>query len=89
MKSLLVIGLLITDDPMANTLLAILLYKVTATMLVESCALFTVNLLLVVGLLFNTDNPAANTVLAILAEIQVRVFPQPRPSSALFNITMD
>ena len=47
------------------------LYKAIATMLVESCALFAVNSLLVIGLLF-TDNHAANTFLAILAIVQVR-----------------
>ena len=50
------------------------LYKTTITMLIESCALFAVNSLLVIGLLF-TNNHAANTFLAILAIIQVRVYP--------------
>ena len=50
------------------------LYTTIITMLIESCALFAVNSLLVIGLLF-TDNHAANTFLAILAIIQVRAYP--------------
>ena len=47
------------------------LYKTIITMLVESCALITVSLLLVIGLL-GAANPVMNTFMTMLAETQVR-----------------
>ena len=57
------------------------LYKAIATMLIESCALFAVGSLLVIGVLFTP----ANGLQPILAEVQVRAFPQLQPSRALLT----
>jgi len=62
------------------------LFKTVSTMFIESCALFTVGSLVVVGALAaaeTLDNPdiyypgdfVVNTFFPILAEIQVRAFP--------------
>ena len=62
------------------------LFKTVSTMFIESCALFTVGSLVVVGALAASgtfDNPdiyyygdfVVNTFFQILAEIQVRAFP--------------
>lgn len=58
-------------------------------MLVESCALFAVSSLLVIGLLV-AGNPAVNVFLPILVEIQVRAPPSPLPrlSGELFHVMM-
>ena len=51
------------------------LYKAISTMLIESCALFAVNSLLVIGPLIG-GNYVAGTFFPILAETQVRAFPR-------------
>ena len=53
------------------------LYKAVATMLIESCALYAVNSLLLIGL-WAADSAATGIFLPTLCEIQVRAFLQPR-----------
>jgi len=50
------------------------LYKAIITMLIESCALFAVSSLLVIGMLV-TGNHALSIFMPILAETQVCAFP--------------
>ena len=52
------------------------LCKAIVTMLVESCALYAINSLLVVVPL-GLNNPLTNVFGSILTETQVRAFPQP------------
>jgi len=52
------------------------LYMTVATMLIESCALYAVNSLVLIGL-WVTNSPGAGAFLVILSEIQVRDSPQP------------
>jgi len=78
------------------------LYHRASTMLIESCAIFAVNSLLVVGALaavvYNSAaDPSVRMIggfivdifYPILAEIQVRTFPQPQSPGQLSNATMD
>ena len=62
------------------------LYKTIITMLIESCALYTVSSLLVIG---QSRAAIVDIFFPILAETQVRVFPQPRQSGRLCNVMMD
>ena len=50
------------------------LYKTIVIMLIESCALFAVNSLLVIGPL-GAENSISNLFMATLAQIEVRAFP--------------
>ena len=52
------------------------LYMAIATLLIESCALYAVNSLVLIGL-WVTNNDAAGAFLVILSEVQVRDFPRP------------
>ena len=54
------------------------LYKTIATMLIESCALFAVSSLFVIGTMATKDVKVGNLVLPVLTEIQVRAFPHPK-----------
>jgi len=76
------------------------LYKTISAMLIESCALFTVSSLLVVGPLaayiysitlniWIVGGSVVEIFFPILAEIQVRAFPQQPSLGQLFNATMD
>jgi len=78
------------------------LYKTIPTMLIESCAIFAVSSVLVVGALAvviysPTSNPnihvigscVVNIFFPILAEIQVRAFPRQPSLGQLSNATMD
>jgi len=76
------------------------LYKTISTMLVESCALFAVNSLVVVGALIAYGNswnpsiyfPGSYTVdifFPIVAETQVGASPRPRSQGQLSNVTTD
>ena len=56
------------------------LCKAIITMLVESCALYAVNSLLLIGTM-GARNAIWNLSLTIIGEIQVRAFPQPRSLS--------
>ena len=60
------------------------LCKTVVTMLVESCALYAVNSLLVIGP-WSVQNSVASIFLVILSQTQVRSFPQTRSS----NVTTD
>ena len=62
--------------------------KAIVTMLVESCALYAVSSLLVIGP-WAAENHAADFFLLILAQTQVRDFPPLRSSDRLSNVTMD
>ena len=64
------------------------LYKTIATMFIESCALFAVNSLFVVGSLA-ARICVANVALPILTEIQVRAFPHPQSSDGLSHVTTE
>jgi len=55
------------------------LYMAVATMLIESCSLYAVNVLVLIGL-WVTNSAAAGAFLVILSEIQVCDTPQLRPS---------
>ena len=50
------------------------LYKAIVTMLIESCALYVVTSLLVIGLAYTWDFSIAEIFIFILAEAQVRTF---------------
>ena len=63
------------------------LYKAIATMLIESCALYAVNSLLVIIPVAASSN-VINTF-PILAQTQVRTFPYPQSSDRLPNVTTD
>ena len=76
------------------------LYKTVSTMLIESCALFAVSSLVVIGALGvyeNTTNedvylPGIYTVdifFPILAETQVCAFPRQQSQGQFSNVTMD
>jgi len=76
------------------------LYKTVSTMLVESCALFAVNSLVVIGALVAFEsswNPAVywpgdftvDIFFPILAETQVRASPRPQSRGQFSNVTMD
>ena len=58
------------------------LYHSIITMLIESCALYSVSLLLVIGP-WGAENPVTNFFLAVLPETQVRALPQSRSSDGL------
>ena len=63
------------------------LCKAIVTMLVESCALYAVSSLLVIGPWSANINPITNFFLAVLPEIQVRAFTRLRSSNRLSNAT--
>ena len=77
------------------------LYKVVSTMLIESCALFAVSSLLVVGTLAAAGNYVhvgkivltgdylVNTFFPILAETQVCAFPRPQSPDQLPDVSVD
>ena len=78
------------------------LYKIISTMLIESCALFSVSSLLVVGplaaVVYNsaphsnipiTGGLVVDIFFPVLAEVQVRTFPQPPSLGQLPYVTMD
>ena len=70
------------------------LYKAASTMFIESCALFSMNSLLVVGALVSGRNSIRGSYVVdiffpILAEIQVCTFPQQQSLGQLSNATMD
>ena len=76
------------------------LYKVVSTMLIESCALFAVNSLLVVGTLaaaghYSNINMVlngdylVNILFPILAETQVRAFSRPQSPDQLPDVLVD
>ena len=62
-------------------------YRAIVVMLVESCALYAVSSLLVIGP-WAAGNNIALLFLAVLGETQVRAFPQPRPSDRFSDVTM-
>jgi len=62
------------------------LYKTIITMLIESCAIFAVSSVLVIGLLV-TGNHALSTFMPVLTGTQVRAILRPYPSWKLFNKT--
>ena len=64
------------------------LYKAVATMLIESSALYSMNSLVLI-VLWATKSDTAGAFLPIIAEVQVRDFPRPRPSSGFSNMTTD
>ena len=63
------------------------LCKTVVTMLIESCALYAVGSVLVIGP-WSVQNTVASIFLVILSQTQVRTFPQPRASdNGLSNMT--
>ena len=64
------------------------LCKAIIIMLVESCALFAVSSLLVIGPL-GAGNSTSNLFMAILGQTQVCTSPQLRPSDGLTNVTTE
>ena len=64
------------------------LYKTTATMLIESSALFAVCSLLVI-IPWAVHSPVANAFTRILAETQVRAFPRFRSMDKLSHVTAE
>ena len=65
------------------------LYKAAVAMLVESCAIFTVSSLLVIGPWGAGISPIVNLFMPILYQTQVRANPQPQYSDKLADVTMD
>jgi len=65
------------------------LYKTIATLLIESCALFAVSSLFVVGSVATRNNKAIDLAFPILTEIQVRAFPHPQSLDELPHVTME
>ena len=65
------------------------LYKAVITMLVESCAIFTVSSLLVIGPWGAGISPIVNLFMPILYQTQVRAIPRLRYSDRLADVTMD
>ena len=65
------------------------LYKAVVTMLVESCAIFAVSSLLVIGPWGAGQSPIVNFFLPILYQTQVCAFPRLWYSDRLVDITMD
>jgi len=69
------------------------LFKAASTMLIESCALFAVSSLVVVGSLVEAADHSRGAVATvdfsfpILAEIQVRAFPRPQYPGQLSDVT--
>ena len=64
------------------------LCKAIITMLVESCALYAVNSLLLVGMI-SARNATWSLFLTIIGEIQVRAFLQPRYMSRMSDAATD
>ena len=64
------------------------LCKAIVTMLVESCALYAVSSVLVIGP-WSAQATIGNTFLSILPEIQVRAFPRSRHSSGFSDMAVD
>ena len=64
------------------------LYNAIATMFIESCALITVSLLLVIGLL-GAGSPTVDIFLPILTETQVRTSPRPQSSDGFSDVMTD
>ena len=65
------------------------LYKTDITMLVESCAIFTVSSLLVIGPWGAGKSPIVNFFLPVLYQTQVCPFPRLWYSDRLVDVTMD
>ena len=70
------------------------LYRTASTMLIESCALFAMSSLFVLGALVSVEDSylghfIADIFFPILAETQVRAFPQPRSPGQPPNVTVD
>ena len=63
------------------------LHKTIASILIESCALFTLGSLLVIGT-YAANNPAVIGFVPLLGETQVRTFLRPRFLDGLFHVTM-
>ena len=64
------------------------LYKAIVTMLIESCALYTVNQLLFI-VTWTAGNVAVNIFLPSLGQTQVYTFPRLGSLHGLSNVTMD
>ena len=62
------------------------LCKAIITMLIESCVLFAVSSLLVIGP-WSVSSPITNVFLVILPQTQVRVLSRPRSSDGLSHVT--
>ena len=65
------------------------LYKAVITMLVESCAIFTVSSLLVIGPWGAGISPIVNLFMPILYQTQVRAIPRLPYSDGSADVTMD
>ena len=61
------------------------LCKAIITMLIESCALYAVSSLLVIGP-WGAGSNAANIFFFVLTQTQVRIFPRSRSSDRTFNV---
>ena len=64
------------------------LCKAVIAMLIESCALYAVSSLLVIGP-WSTENPVTNAFFPILSQIQVRVSPRLQSLNEVSNMTAD
>ena len=64
------------------------LCKTIVTILIESCALYTVSSLLIIGP-WAARGYVVEAFFSIIAETQVRAFPCPRSSGSLYNVTAD